>query len=115
MLEQTVSRPDAPPDVLRGVAQYFAQTAQLSKIEPILKKLTAEEPYVPEGWYNLAQLEVVLGNKDEAIKDLETSVELSDQRLKTNPSARDIRGMARADAGFNPIRESPEFQKLVPQ
>ena len=115
LLEQTVSRPDAPPDVLRGVAEYFAQTAQLPKVEPLLKRLTVEEPRSPEGWYNLARLEVLLGKRDDAITDLQTSIELSDQRIKTNPSAPDIRSIARAEAGFNPIRGLPEFQKLIPQ
>jgi hypothetical protein len=39
---------------------------------------------------------------------------LSDQRLKTNASATDIRQAARSEAGFTSIRGMPEFQKLVP-
>ncbi|HUE36431.1 MAG TPA: hypothetical protein VMO20_03485, partial [Candidatus Acidoferrum sp.] len=77
------------------------------------KKLTDTEPNAPETWYDLARLEVLLGKKDEAIQDLRTSVNLSDQRLKTNAKALDIRAAARSEAGFNPIRGSPEFQKLV--
>ncbi|HEV2456005.1 MAG TPA: hypothetical protein VGY98_17200, partial [Verrucomicrobiae bacterium] len=114
LLQQTISQPTVPPDVLRGAAQFYAQTAQFSQLETVLKKLTASLPNEPEGWYDLARLEVLLGNRDEAIKDLQTSLNLSDQRLKTNPTARNIRDAARTEAGFNPIRSTPEFQKLLP-
>jgi tetratricopeptide (TPR) repeat protein len=114
LLVHAVSRADAPADVLRGAAQFFAQTHQFSELEVVLKKLTSARPNEPEGWYDLARLEVLLGNKDESIKDLQTSLNLSDQRLKTNASATDIRQAARSEAGFNSIRSMPEFQKLVP-
>jgi tetratricopeptide (TPR) repeat protein len=114
LLEHAISQSNVPPDVLRGAAQFFAQTTQFSKLETVLKKLTTTLPNEPEAWYDLARLEVLMGNKDESIKDLQTSLNLSDQRLKTNPSARNIRDAARTEAGFNPIRGMPEFQKLVP-
>ena len=114
LMKQTISQANVPSDVLRGAAQFFAQTAQFSQLEVVLKKLTTAMPTEPEAWYDLARLEVILGNKDESIKDLQTSLNLSDQRLKTNPAARNIREAARTEAGFNPIRGMPEFQKLVP-
>ncbi|MGH8023874.1 MAG: TPR end-of-group domain-containing protein, partial [Limisphaerales bacterium] len=114
LLETMVSAPKVPPDALRGAAQFFAQTAQFSDLETVLKKLTVTLPNEPEAWYDLARLEVLLGHRDESIKDLQTSLALSDARLKTNPSARNIREAARNEAGFNPIRGMPEFQKLVP-
>jgi tetratricopeptide (TPR) repeat protein len=114
LFEQTISQPSVPPDVLGGVAQFFFRTAQYPELETVLKKLTAEQPDVPEAWYDLARLEVMLGKRDDGIKDLQTSVELSDKRLKTNPAANNIRSEARTEGAFNPIRGSPEFQKLVP-
>ncbi|HEX3628005.1 MAG TPA: DUF2723 domain-containing protein [Verrucomicrobiae bacterium] len=114
MFEQMVARPDMPPEALRVVAQFFFQNGQLPELEPVLKKLAAGQPNNPESWYDLARLEAALNKHDDAIKDLQTSIELSDARLKTNPAARDLRNAARTEAGFNPIRASPEFQKLVP-
>jgi cytochrome c-type biogenesis protein CcmH/NrfG len=113
LFAQAISRPHVPMEVLRGVANFFAQTAQFAELEKALKKLTDTEPNAPETWYDLSRLEVLLGKKDEAIQDLRTSVNLSDQRLKTSAKALDIRAAARSEAGFNPIRGSPEFQKLV--
>ncbi len=115
LLEHAITQPGAPADVLRGVAQFFAQTGQFPRLESVLKKLAAEQPNGPEPWYDLARLEALLGDEDESIKDLQTSVELNDKRLATDPSAPDIRRAARTEAIFDPIRDSPEFQKLIPK
>ncbi len=69
---------------------------------------------MPESWYDLSRLEVMLGNGSEAMVDLHKAIELSDQRLKTNHAALDIRGAARSEAAFNSIRNTPDFQRLVP-
>ena len=82
-------------------------------LEGILKKLTVADPDHPESWYDLSRLEAVLGKPDEAMKDLKTSIGLSDQRLKTNPAALNIRDAARTEGSFNGISSSPEFQKLI--
>jgi tetratricopeptide (TPR) repeat protein len=113
LFDQTISRPGVSTEVLRGIANFFAQTGQFNELEKTLKRLTEVEPQMPESWYDLSRLEVLLGKRDEAIKDLGMSISLSDQRLKTNPKAMDIRDAARSEAQFNPIRGSPEFQKLL--
>ena len=114
LLTQTVSSPDVPPQVLQSVAQFFAQSGQFTQLEPVLKKLAASQPDVPESWYDLSRLELLLGKPGDALADLQKAIGLSDQRLKTNPGALDLRNAARNEAAFNPIRNTPEFQKLVP-
>ncbi|HTV39413.1 MAG TPA: DUF2723 domain-containing protein [Candidatus Sulfotelmatobacter sp.] len=114
LLEHTIAQPNVPLDVVRGAAQIFAQTAQFTKLESVLERLTQVDSNQPEAWYDLSRLEVILGKRDDAIKDLQTSLTLSDQRLRDDPKARNIRDEARMEAGFNPIRGTPEFQKLVP-
>jgi tetratricopeptide (TPR) repeat protein len=113
LFDQAISHPKISMDVIREVAGFYAQTGQYYELEKTLKRLTEIEPNVPEGWYDFSRLEVMLGRKDEGIKALATSIQLSDQRLKTDPHAMDIRAKARDEAQFNPIRNSPEFQKLV--
>ena len=113
LMQFTVSRPNVPADVLRGAATFFAQTGNFAVLENVLKKLTAADPGSPDAWYDLSRLEVILGKKDESLKYLKTSLALSDERLKTNPAAMNIRDAARSEAGFNSIRDSPDFQKLV--
>lgn len=113
LLEQTISQPNAPPAVLRKVALYWAQTDQFSELETALKKVTVVMPNQPETWYDLARLEAVLKKYDEAVNYLRTAIRLSDKRLKTNPQALNIRKAARIETNFGPIRDQPDFQKLV--
>jgi tetratricopeptide (TPR) repeat protein len=113
LLDPLVSRPDVTPDALRGVAEFYAQVGNFQKLETVLQKLTSLQPDMPEGWYDLARLEVLLGKRDDALKDLQTSINLSDERLKTNSKAVDIRKAASAEPGFGPLRGSPDFQKIV--
>jgi tetratricopeptide (TPR) repeat protein len=116
LLRQLVSSPNVNEEGLRSSAAFFANTRDFTGLEMALKKLAVLEPRMPETWYDLARLEVILGKKDEAIKDLQTSIDLSDQRLKTNANAVNIRDVARTNmADFYPIRDSAEFQKLMSQ
>jgi tetratricopeptide (TPR) repeat protein len=114
LLDQMVARSGVPNEALQSVAQFYAQSGQFTRLEPVLKKLTETQPNAPESWYDLSRLEILLGNNKECLADLQKAIELSDRRLKANPAAMDLRGTARNEAAFNPIRNTPEFQKIVP-
>lgn len=111
--KQTVSNPNAPAWFLWCASQFFAQTDDYPNLEMTLKKYVTASPNAPEIWYDLACVDVHLGKNDEAIKNLQTAIDLSDQRLKTNRTARDIRKAASNRSDFDPIRKLPAFQKLV--
>lgn len=61
------------------------------------------DPNHPKPYYNLACLDSLEGNVDEAVKYLGEAIRL----------ASSLRVEARNDPDFDPIRESPEFRKLV--
>ncbi len=113
LFQATAARPDVPVEALRAIANFDAQLQDFPDLEAVLKRLTQTQPNIPEAWYDLARLESILGKRDDAIKDLQMAVTLSDQRLKTNPAAMNIRTAAGTEAEFNPIRGSPDFQKIV--
>ncbi len=46
---------------------------------------------------------------------LEQALDLSATRLKADPKARDLRETVRKDARFDALRQTPEYEKLVPQ
>jgi hypothetical protein len=50
----------------------------------------------------------------EKIPALRQAIELSNKRLQQDPKARDLITAARKEERFAPLRQSPEFQKLVP-
>jgi thioredoxin-like negative regulator of GroEL len=113
LVEKTISQSDVPTDVTRRAAQFFADTRQFSELEIGLKKLTVTVPNEPEARYDLARVEAVLKKYDDAITDLQTAIRLSDLRLRTNSKAFDVRKAARTESAFEPIRNRPDFQKLV--
>jgi tetratricopeptide (TPR) repeat protein len=96
------------------LASFSSQLANLPKLEVALQKLADLAPEQPEPHYDLAALQSYLGHTAQALANLKVSLNLSAQRLKTNPAARDLLAEARKDPHLNPLRGLPEFQKLVP-
>ena len=86
----------------------------IPKLEPLLQKLITLAPDQPEPRFDFAALEAVLGKTPAAISNLQIALDLSAQRLKTTPTARNLLDEARKDPRFNMIRGLPEFQKIVP-
>jgi tetratricopeptide (TPR) repeat protein len=114
LFDQELANPAISANEVSTIAQYYAQTHNFAKLEEALEKLVKVEPGEPESWYDLAALKAVLGKNDEALQDLKQAVDLSNQRLKTDPKARNLLSDARTDARFNALRKLPEFQKIVP-
>ena len=96
------------------MAQICAALGNMGKLEIILKKLVALNPDRPEALYDLAALEAITGKPDAALKDLRLAIDMSSKRLLTNSAAHNLLIEARSDQRFNPIRNQPEFQKIVP-
>ena len=86
----------------------------LTKLEEVLQKIVAIVPDQPEPWYDIAALNVVLGKPDQGLQNLRKSLDLSAQRIKGNPTARDLLVEVRKDPRFDSVRNRPEFQKIVP-
>ena len=114
LFDQTSANPHVTPGVLGVIAQYYAQTENLPKLESTLERFVVVVPTEPEPWYDLAALKIVRGQTNESLRDLSTALDLSAKRLKQNPKARDLLAEVRKDHRFDPVRNLPEFQKLVP-
>ncbi len=72
------------------------------------------DPANPEAWFDLAALKASLGKAADSLAPLKKALELSAERLKREPKARNLLEQTRKDARFNALRPTPEFQKLVP-
>jgi tetratricopeptide (TPR) repeat protein len=70
-------------------------------------ELVAAHPGYPEVLYNLACCESLAGRPADAIEHLRQALE------RTGERAGDLREWAKADTDFDPIRDEPEFKKLV--
>ncbi len=114
LFDQVLANSHVTPNEIGVIAQFYAQTGNLPKLDYAVEKLVAVAPNEPEPWYDLAAVKIVLGQTSESLRDLQTSLNLSAQRLKQNPQARDLLTEVRKDHRFDSIRTLPEFQKLVP-
>jgi tetratricopeptide (TPR) repeat protein len=113
VLSQIAASPYAPGSAVLNIAKIFAQMQNWPRLEAALERFVKLEPSNPEAWYDLAALKASLGKPVESLASLRKAIELSAQRLKTQPKALDLLQQARKDARFAALRPMPEFQKLV--
>ena len=122
-LQQTVDRLEAleranPTNVdanaVLASAQAYAELQNVPKLEAALEKLTKVMPQSPEAWYDLAALKASLGKSSGGPGSTAAGAGFERQRLKHNPKARDLLANARKEPRFAPLRNLPEFKKLVP-
>ncbi|MCF7817833.1 MAG: DUF2723 domain-containing protein [Kiritimatiellales bacterium] len=93
------------PEMLLQIAQQMAQGRRFAVVEQALKKYTVIAPKDPQGWTNLAALELAFNKRGEMLVSLERAIEYGGEP---------VRNMLRKDNRFDPVRNTPEFQKLVP-
>jgi thioredoxin-like negative regulator of GroEL len=113
-LDKVFNDPNLDANAVLGIAQAYAALGNVAKLEAALERLTKVMPASPEGWYDLAVLKSGLGKPTEALTALRKALDLSAKRLQQDPKARDLLANARKEERFGPLRQSPEFQKLVP-
>ena len=112
LLNQLLANPATDATTLMSVAQAYIQLGLAAGAEAAVQKLTVLTPDNPETWYNLGGLQAAQG-KMIATQALQKAFALSDQRRKTDPKTTDLRVHAKTDPNLEPIRKTPEFQKLV--
>ena len=81
------------------------QGRRLAVVELALKKYTALAPNDPQGWTNLAALQLALNKRGEMWESLQKAIDHGGEPA---------RGMIRKDKRFAPVRNTKEFQQLVP-
>jgi len=86
------------------IAQLMAQGHSYAVVEVALKKYIQLVPKDPQGWVNLAGIQVFLKKKNEVFFSLDQAI-----RLGGEP----VRDQLRKNKQFDPIRNTPEFKKRV--
>ena len=112
-LDRVVQNPEADANAVLQAAQQYAALTNYQRLEVALGRLTQLSPEKPEVWYDLAAFKAMLGKPQEALPALRRSLELSDQRLKQNPKALDLRAKALQDPRLGSLRQLPEFHQLT--
>lgn len=114
LFDLVLANPNVKTAEVGTIASYYSQLNNLPRLEIALQKLAELSPDQPEPYYDLAALQAFLNHTAPALANLKLALDLSAQRLKTNPAATDLLAQARKDAHLNSLRPLPEFLKLVP-
>jgi hypothetical protein len=114
-LDQVINSPRADSTVVLAAASSYASLGNAPRLEAALEKLTKVIPTSPEAWYDLAVVRAGIGKPTEGIAALRKCLELNALRLQHDPKASNLLLNARSELRFGPLRQTPEFQKLVGQ
>jgi hypothetical protein len=114
LLDQVVASPVSDPGTILEAARRYVAMGDTGRLEKALDRLVKIAPENPEAWYDLAGLQTILGKLGPALDSLTKAISLSTERLKREPTARDLIVEARKDPRFTMLRQMPEFKKLVP-
>lgn len=115
ILEDLLRQPGIDAGAVISVANAFVQFNQIHRLERALLKLTQINPNSPEAWYDLAGIQAMTGKKNEAIESLRRAITLSDERLKTNSKANNLRNSIQTDGRLNILRGNPDFELIIRQ
>jgi len=105
LAKQMLNSDSLKPQMAMQLAQHMAQGRRLPIVEQALKKYTALKPKDPQGWTNLAALQLALNKRGEMLVSLQKAIEAGGEPA---------RNIIRKDKRFDTIRKNKEFQKLVP-
>jgi DNA-binding SARP family transcriptional activator len=97
-----------------ALASAYAALGFAPRVESALERLTKVMPDNAEAWYDLSAVKAQIGKPNEALPALKRALELSAERLKRDPKARDLLAAARKEDRFAALRQTPEFKALVP-
>ncbi len=113
VLDKVLDNPKVDANAVMFLASAYVQLRNYPKLEIALEKLTKLQPHSPEAWCDLAAMKPVLGNTNQAMKDLRRTVDENAKRLGENPNASNLLPSIRNDQRFAPLHPLPEYQQLI--
>jgi tetratricopeptide (TPR) repeat protein len=105
LARQMINSGNLQPDMMMAVAQLMAQKQKFATVELALQKYTQAKPKDPGGWINLAGLQLALKKQGEVFVSLRKAIEVGGEP---------VRNRIRQDNRFQTIRNTKEYQQLVP-
>jgi tetratricopeptide (TPR) repeat protein len=113
LFDQILASPQADATTVISIAQAYIELNEPLRLEQALLRLVQVTPANPEAWYDLAATQAALGRNQDALKHLRRAIELSQDRLRTDPGQRNLIIEARRDPRFAEIQHTAEFQRLM--
>jgi tetratricopeptide (TPR) repeat protein len=109
VLDLLLRQSNVTADAVVQTALFAKELRNIQLMERALMRLTEVNAQSPEAWYDLAAMQASLGKPAEALVSLRRCLQLSDQRLQANPSAKDLRQEVAQESRFEPLRSRPEW------
>ncbi len=115
IIKTVLAQPGLDSEMAVQMALFARDLQNVPLMEQALVRLTEVNPQSPEAWYDLSALQASIGTLESAIANLKRSVLLSDIRLKTNPSAKNLRETVATEPRFAPLRSRPDWGTILNQ
>ncbi|HNU52767.1 MAG TPA: DUF2723 domain-containing protein [Verrucomicrobiota bacterium] len=113
VLDTLVTQTGADVPALLSIAGAWVQIGQYARSELALQRLVTLMPDSPEIWYDLAGAQAAGAKNTEAIRSLQTALQLSNRRLAADSTASNLLALAAGDPRFLSLRDLPAFRQLV--
>ncbi len=113
IFDKLVKMPGADARMLLSVAQAYSQLQNMPGLEEALGRIVAIMPDNAEAWFDYARSQVMVNKPEAALVSLAKAVGLSQTRLMTQPTAKNLLQEALTDPTFVNLRNLPEFQTMV--
>jgi len=110
VLDTLLAQTNVTADAVLQTAMFAQQIRSIPLMERALQRLTQVNPQSPEAWYDLGAMQAALGKNDPAMQSIRRAILLSDQRLKTNTAAKDLRHELPIENRFAPLRSRPDWE-----
>src|SRR5262249_52519931 len=115
VLQKIVADPEAGATEMIFVAQMASNLGLLPEVEKALLRLVKLTPDSPEAWFDLAGVQAILNQPTQALASLSESLKRNSQRRIQQPTSPNLFTNALVDEKFNPIRQLPDFQRIITQ
>ena len=113
IIDRLAATPNPDTLTLTAAGQAYRMLGDWAKQEPIFTRLSVLNPTSPEVLYDLALVQNTLGKIEPTLQSLRQSLQISDQRLITQSTAKNMRAILQSDTNFANLQPLPAFKQLL--
>ncbi len=113
LLDMMAQEPRADADTLLKAAMSYVALGKPGKGAAAVHRLTEQNPNNWELWFYLARMQALDGKAGEAATALGKAFALNSSDRLTNQPTANLHDFVRQDKSFDPIRQTPEYQKAM--
>ncbi|MSR43704.1 MAG: tetratricopeptide repeat protein, partial [Pedosphaera sp.] len=113
IIDRLAATPNADALSLTAAGQAYRMLGDWPKQEAVFTRLFALNPTSPEVLYDLALVQNALRKLEPTLQSLRQSIQISDQRLATQSTAKNMRAILQSDTNFANLQSLPAFKELL--